>query len=249
MTRPESDIPAVWHPRLNIVGRGNVGTHLAKAFTDVADVTVVDPRTLTGLDSNADFTIICVSDNAVSEVSGKLDKVSGIMAHTSGSVPLSALPSSRRHANGVFYPLQTFSRDIALDYSKIPVFIEGGTVKCSAMLEKLARLMSENVRRADSDTRRRLHLASVIACNFTNHLYSLAEDILKREGIGFDALAPLITETARKAALGDPAANQTGPARRGDTTTINRHLDMLAENPGLREIYRLLSDSITNRYK
>lgn len=249
MTAPTSDATAVWRPRLNIVGRGNVGTHLAKAFADVAEVCAVDPHTLAGLDPESDFTLICVSDNAVAEVAGKLADTGGIVAHTSGSVPLSALPSSGRHANGVFYPLQTFSRDVELDYSEIPVFIEGVNEETAERLERLGRLMSANVRRAGSETRRKLHLASVVACNFTNHLYALADDILKSDGIGFDALSPLIKETARKAALGDPAANQTGPARRGDTTTINRHLDMLVGNPRLREIYRLLSDSITDRYK
>lgn len=249
MTRPESDISAVWRPRLNIIGRGNVGIHLAKAFADVADVSVIDPHTLARLNPAADYTLICVSDNAVPEVAAKLAETSGIVAHTSGSVPLSALPSSGCHANGVFYPLQTFSRDVVLDYSEIPVFIEGENEETAERLERLARLMSGNVRRARSDTRRRIHLASVVACNFTNHLYALADDILKSDGIGFDALSPLIKETARKAALGDPAANQTGPARRGDSSTINRHLDMLAGNPRLRKIYRLLSDSITDRYK
>ena len=249
MTAPTSEASTAWRPSLTLVGRGNVGTHLAKAFADVADVSAVDPRTLSGLDPQADFTLICVSDDAVAEVAGKLADTGGIVAHASGSVPLSALPSSDCHSNGVFYPLQTFSRDIELDYSEIPVFIEGENEETAERLERLARLMSANVRRAGSETRRKLHLASVIACNFTNHLYALAADILEENGIGFDALAPLIKETARKAALGDPAANQTGPARRGDTTTINRHLDMLAGNPRLWEIYRLLSDSITDRYK
>ena len=156
----------------------------------------------------------------------------------------------RTHKNcGVFYPLQTFTKGVALNYTEIPFFIEGSSEAVTARLKQLAGHISEKVYDAGSDKRRRLHLASVFACNFVNHLYARAWEILEDAGLPPEALTPLIEETAAKTRRTDPRHGQTGPAARGDFNVIEKHIAMLADRPESQTEYRLLSQGILNRRK
>ena len=94
-----------------------------------------------------------------------------------------------------------------------------------------------------SEQRRHLHLAAVFACNFTNHLYAIAAELLEKQHLPFDALRPLIRETAAKIESLTPIDAQTGPAIRYDRNIMQRHIDLLDDNDE-KEIYRLLSRHI-----
>ena len=89
-----------------------------------------------------------------------------------------------------------------------------------------------------------LHVAAVFANNFANHCFAIAEKILDEKDLPFELLHPLMEETLAKALQDSPARMQTGPAMRGDVVTVQRHLDLLAEHPEWREIYRTLSENI-----
>jgi predicted short-subunit dehydrogenase-like oxidoreductase (DUF2520 family) len=67
---------------------------------------------------------------------------------------------------------------------------------------------------------------------------------LEKNGLPFDAMLPLIDETARKVHGLHPKVAQTGPAVRGDENVMGKHLEMLEDEPEIKEIYRLISDSI-----
>lgn len=230
--------------KIAIIGRGNVATHLGKALHSHADVAIVNPHTLEGLPLEAEACLICVSDNAIADVAKALHATgfNGIVAHTSGSTPMEALGLFEHR--GVFYPLQTFSRDVEIDYTSIPFFIEGDSEPTAEALSGIAALVSPTVHRADSDARKQLHIASVMACNFTNHLYTLADSLLREKGYDISVLLPLIGETVGKLRKTTPAKAQTGPAARRDTRTINAHLEALADYGRLKEIYGLMTDSI-----
>lgn len=229
--------------KVDIIGSGNVATHLLKAFSSKTDVNAVNPRTLEGLRPDADFTIISVSDNAIREVAAVLPPIQGILAHTSGSTPIDAVKRENGRY-GVFYPLQTFTKGVELNYSEIPFFIEGSDKKTADSLRHLAGIVSERVDTADSAKRKAMHIASVFACNFTNHLWAIAEKILKENGMDFETVRPLLEETLKKTGRLSPFDAQTGPAVRKDSNIIDSHLEALKSNSRLAEIYRLLSDSI-----
>ena len=97
-----------------------------------------------------------------------------------------------------------------------------------------------------SDKRLKTHVAAVIVSNFTNHLYKLAEDYCKKEGIEFNQLIPLIEETAQRLKTISPSKTQTGPAVRHDDLTIKQHLALLEKYPPLKKIYQLMTESIQN---
>jgi len=235
--------------KVALLGRGNVSFHLAKAFrtTENVEVHVYDSREEPSkvVKNSADVFIIAVSDSAIKEVSEKLRGVDAIVAHTSGGVAINELPSD--YGRGVFYPLQTFTKEKDLDFSNIPICIEAENQKDASILSELARSISMNVQEVSSTQRKSLHLAAVFANNFTNHLYQIAHNICEENDLSFNLVKPLIFETADKIKTLDPFRAQTGPARRNDFATISGHLELL-KNADQKEIYSQLSISIQKTY-
>lgn len=228
--------------KIAITGSGNVGTHLAKALGGKADVSLVNPRTLAGMPHDCDLAIVAVKDDAVARVTDSLRGLAPVIAHTSGSVPMQ--PAGDGSRTGVIYPMQTFTKGVAMDYSNIPVFVEGCDSGTEELLTDVARMFSANVSHADSDGRKRLHLAAVFACNFTNCLAGISAEILSGSGIDFSVMLPLMDQAVAKLHTTSPGEAQTGPAARNDREVMHRQLAMLADKPQLAEIYRLLSDRI-----
>jgi predicted short-subunit dehydrogenase-like oxidoreductase (DUF2520 family) len=145
---------------------------------------------------------------------------------------------------GVIYPLQTFSKHRKVDFKQIPIFIEVKHEGDLGTLDYMAHRLTDKVYRVSSEGRKRLHLAAVFACNFTNHMYALAQELLDDYGLPFDVMLPLIDETTQKVHRLSPKQAQTGPAARGDKKVMDAHRKMLADKPQLECIYQLLSDSI-----
>ena len=238
--------------KIDIVGRGNVGSHLAKAFEGKHDVKVIDARTLEALRPDSELYLISVPDRAIREVALHIkeklpENAPCIVAHTSGTTGMDVLEGMGVN-HGVLYPLQTFSKDVPIeDYSHIPFLIEGDGEKTESTLTRIARSVSNTVLRMDSGKRRKLHVAAVFACNFTNHLWALADGYMEREGMDFTLLKPLIAETTRKMMeLRHPGEGQTGPAVRRDEETMRKHETMLEKDQAMLELYRKLSESIMN---
>jgi len=248
--------------RIVLLGSGNVATHLAKALIakdeDVFQVyskSLVNAQALANqigaqstdnlaeIDQLADLYIISVKDDAIEEVASSLKSVKGLVVHTSGTVDIQVLTSHVQQA-GVFYPLQTFSKVKDVSFDHLPLCIEAVNDDLLVKLKHLALKLSSQVYEIDGEKRKVLHLAAVFACNFANHLYAIANEILAKNKLDFNIIRPLIAETADKVMTNFPAQVQTGPAVRNDKTTMNKHLAMLTDKPELQNIYQLLSDSI-----
>lgn len=245
-----------------LIGTGNVARQLFRALqgsgkSHVVQVAGRNPAALgyfsrdtataglNGIDPGADIYIIAVSDDAIAAVSELVTDPEKLVVHTSGSVDIKALSGSYR--KGVCYPLQTFSKDREVNFREIPVCIEAEDKKDLAVLQELAEAISGMVLEVSSEKRRSLHLAAVFANNFTNHLYHISHELLRKEMLPFTLLLPLIKETAAKVNQMLPYDAQTGPARRDDRAVIRKHLQLL-ENQHQREIYALLSNTITDTY-
>lgn len=235
-------------PRVAVVGRGNIGFHLGRALEPMAEVCLIDSRSLEGIDGMFDVILIAVSDKAIADVAARIPRSTSIVAHTSGSTDMAVLAAYHERF-GVFYPLQTFSKEATLDYSEIPVFIEGNSETVTNSLKELAGKFSDKIYDADSDARRSLHLASVFACNFTNHMYGIACRLLQENGLPQEALNPLIAQTVAKIRKMTPDEAQTGPASRNDTRIVERHIEMLEKKPLYKKIYADVSESIMKSNK
>ena len=145
---------------------------------------------------------------------------------------------------GVFYPMQTFSRQKRVSFEEIPCFIEGSGEEETDAIEALASQLSHRVYRLSSEARKYLHLSAVFACNFVNHCYAISAELLEKHGIPFDVMLPLIDETAAKVHQMLPKDAQTGPAVRYDENVIRAQSQLLKNNPLVKDIYDRMSMNI-----
>ena len=164
-----------------------------------------------------------------------------LIVHTSGSVGIHDLDKKNRR--GVFYPLQTFSKDVDVDFSEVPICLEIEHKQDLNILKKLATAIGCKSHRVNSDQRSALHLAAVFVNNFTNQLYRIGHEITESRSVDFNILKPLIKETAHKIDNLSPYLAQTGPAKRDDKKTIKKHLKALDKDIH-KDIYELMTKSI-----
>jgi predicted short-subunit dehydrogenase-like oxidoreductase (DUF2520 family) len=198
------------------------------------------------INKNADVYIIAVNDDAIDNVTTDLLLPGKVVAHTAAAVSREVLKSVSAHY-GVFYPLQSLRKEM-LSLPEMPVFFDGNDEQSKRVLGSLALSISpENAGEAGNDARGKLHVAAVVVSNFTNHLYKLAEDYCRKEGLDFKQLLPLIEETALRLKTISPAEAQTGPAVRHDKETIKKHLGLLDNHPQLKNIYLLFTESIQQK--
>ena len=242
-----------------MIGAGNLATHLCRALINAGhEIIQIYSRTLESAstlaneinvpyttDSKAiissDLAIIAVNDDSIQDIE---KHITFPKVHTSGTKPLSNLNGENI---GVLHPLQTFNKNLDINFKSIPVCIESSNSNLLQTLKNLAQSISDKVLELNSEQRKNLHLAAVISCNFSNMLYRLSEEVCQKEGIPFDILHPLILETAQKIKHTTPSNAQTGPAKRGDFETIEKHLMLLQNDEEKKEIYQLLTASIKKR--
>ena len=171
-----------------------------------------------------------------------------LIVHTAGSYGLDIFPEQIRK-KGIFYPLQTFSKNRNISFIGLPVLLDSSDDKTSAILIKLAESLTAKVHFVDAEHRRMLHVAAVFVSNFSNHMFTVGKEIAARAGFSFEILEPLIRETVLKAIESGPENSQTGPAIRNDENTIEKHLELLSFSPGLQKIYTDMTQSIIDFYK
>ena len=246
--------------RVVIIGSGNVATSLAHGLAAHCHVAQIYSRRLEharaladavgcpnvtsdlqALVADADAYIIAVSDDAIADVIAATPDNGALWVHTSGSKPI-GLFEGHRARYGVMWPMQSFSKQVVTPLDEVHFFVEGNDSTTQNDVMALGGLLSNHVIPADSEQRRWLHVASVFSCNFANHLWALADELLTNQGLPFEALKPLIRTTVEKLDRLSPAESQTGPAVRHDTQVIANHLAMLDGDK--RDIYRLMTESI-----
>ncbi|SFF38859.1 Rossmann-like and DUF2520 domain-containing protein [Thermoflexibacter ruber] len=256
--------------RIAIIGAGNVAWHLASnlekeghQITEVYSRNLANAKALArtlwnakptnSLDfshSQASIFLVCVSDNALQEVIEQIalpEEV--IIAHTSGTHSLEILERANAYI-GVFYPLQTFTKDKEVNFKNVPICLEANEAEVLEVLIELAESISSQVYEISTPQRQVLHLSAVFACNFTNFLFTISKEILERNEMPFDLLQNLIQETVQKAFVLSPENAQTGPAKRGDTSIVEKHLTLLESYPvEWKVLYELFTQQIRAYYQ
>ena len=222
-----------------IVGSGNVGHHLQKALEGIATVHSVG-RDLT-VPEACEIVMVCVPDDSVARVCEQLPE-NKLVVHTAGAVPMQG-----NNRSGVFYPLYSFSKDAEVNWSQIPILLEANSAEDLSLLKELATQLTEKVFEVSSAGRNQLHVSAVLVNNFTNHLYTLAFDHAKQHNVPVETLFAIMRQGPEKAIQLGPINAQTGPAIRGDQSTIEAHLSKIQDEE-LKTLYQLLSDSIHNKH-
>lgn len=233
--------------RVSFIGKGNVGTRMAKRLQEVGcEIVQVCSRTETPVSelnpSACDLVVVAVSDDAIKPLLDSVETVgTALWVHTSGSIGLDAFNPAKFPRCGVLYPLQTLLKNREVDWAQVPMLVEG-----DPQVEQIARMMSPSVATLDSESRRRLHAAAVICNNMTTYLWSLSQRIMTDAGLDFAMLEPLLRMTLERSTALSPENALTGPARRGDIQTIAKHIAALP--PDIAETYRFLSIQMLNRF-
>lgn len=250
---------------ISIVGAGNVALHLAEVLHDAGlridrivarhmdsaarlayRVGAQPSADLTDIDKNTGLVIIATTDASVKDVAAALPRIDGVVAHTSGSVPLDVLAEYHERA-AVIYPLQTFSKDSYVNLSRVPFFTEATDIYSLDVADTVAGSFGGRVRHADSEIRAKLHIAGVFACNFPVYMFEMARRALAGVGLPLDIVRPLVDVTVDKAFGIGPMKAMTGPARRGDIATMEKQMSQLAD-PVEKAIYDLVSQAIYKEF-
>ena len=205
--------------------------------------------------ASAGLVIIAVSDDAIESVVREMAaeyRTAGnrpAVVHTSGATDLSALrPLEETGCKcGVMYPLMTLNRNKNVDFKDVPLLLESTSEELRSLLDSIASDLRSEHYFYSSEERLKMHVAAVFTTNFVNYLLGLAFPIVQHD---HPLLIPSTIEAVRNAFLHTPASTLTGPARRGDMATIQKHLDLL-EKMGMTEqaeMYRLFTDKILKKY-
>jgi predicted short-subunit dehydrogenase-like oxidoreductase (DUF2520 family) len=243
--------------RVAVVGAGRTGTAVAvllqrgghrvvavsgrgptrdRAAAYLPDVPVLDPVAAA---REGELVVIGVPDDEIEPIVQAIAAEGGFhtgqyVAHLSGATPLAALDAAR--AAGAsrlsIHPLQTFP-DVASAIERIP----GSTVAITAddedavfVGERIAEDLMGDPFRLDDDRRALYHAAAVFASNYLVAAAAAAEQLLAAAGVPDPARAmrPLLQATLANLARVGPGDALTGPAVRGDVSTIRRNLEALA---------------------
>lgn len=247
-----------------IIGAGNVATvlgrlikgaghdivqvvsrHMESAALLAAELQCSAATSFANMNKDADIYIAAMSDASLNEIKENLSLGEQLIIHTAGSVPKEVLKGVSSNY-GVMYPLQSLSKENYGSDVKLPLLIDASNEQALSQLEQLALSISPMVSTATDEQRLKLHVAAVVTNNFTNHLYSLAYDFCEKEKVDFGMLLPLIEATALRLRKQAPNTMQTGPAKRKDIITLDKHLRILNAYPQLRSVYLKMTDSIMN---
>jgi len=248
--------------KIILLGAGNVGHHLSKAFDKSTEIDLVqwysrdnskvsyndiDTEIINDLSKikSADIYVISISDSYVGEISEKLNVSEKLVVHTSGSLDLSIIDKKNRR--GVFYPLQTLSKNKEIELAKVPICIESENNKDLVLLETISKYIGCKTYKIDYNERKILHLAAIFSNNFVNHMFTIAKEILDDKNLDFNILKPLINETVDKIHKLDPENAQTGPAIRNNNEILLNHINTLKKDDH-KKLYELMTKLIKDKY-
>ena len=255
--------------KLGFIGAGTVGTALSLKLSDAGyPIVAVSSRSQTSarklaqavdgclpvggnqeVADAAELVFITTPDDAIALVASQIQWHKGrSVVHCSGADSTDILQPARKAGAwvGVFHPLQTFA-----DVTQAIENISGSTFALEAEepLLKTLKDMAEAVKghwiELKASDKVLYHASAVIACNYLVTLVKSAADLWQTFGIprhqAIRALLPLIRGTIHNIeTVGIPKC-LTGPIARGDTGTIEKHLNALRKTaPGLLSIYREL---------
>lgn len=202
---------------------------------------------ITDIQDDADACILAITDHAIVEVAANFSFEHTTLIHTAGSLSRMILEPYAQHA-GVMWPIYSLIKNKLPLHREVPIVVKGSTEHAEELLKQLAASITEIHYTISWEQRQWLHLCAVLCNNFTNHMMAVSEQICNKQQIPFSLLYPIVSQTGERISQASPLKLQTGPARRGDEITIEKHLNLLQQNPDWQELYKSISTSIEKMY-
>lgn len=228
--------------------KGVYGRNAEKAAQLANAINAATVSSYADIEDNADCCILAVSDHAIENVAANFSFQNTTLIHTAGSISRMVLEPYAQHA-GVLWPIYSIVKDKLPTHREIPTAIKGTTEHSEHILNKVVTAITDIYYTVSWEQRQWLHLCAVLCNNFTNHLMAVSEQICNKQQIPFSLLYPIVSQTADRIKQSSPMKLQTGPAKRGDTTTIDKHLALLQEHPNWLALYESITTSIDNLYR
>ncbi|MBN2667832.1 MAG: DUF2520 domain-containing protein [Bacteroidales bacterium] len=239
--------------KINIVGTGNVASHIALALNNcgfainsivgrnrqkvesLAQKIGAKPLSKASSDTENEIFIVSVSDSAIPEVISSISSNNTVL-HTSGSVSIEVLSRFKNH--GVFYPLYSFVADQNVRWSEVPFLFEWNNSISESVLISIAHQCDFNFHEVDSLARSRYHLSAVFSHNFVNFIIAASQEYIYQNSLDFKILVPILKQLIDNANTHqDLHQLQTGPALRGNIDILEKHLSMLDDFPIYQDVY------------
>ena len=191
--------------------------------------------------------LLAVADSALPELAQKARQSfpNAFLVHLSGATPLDVLPGPRR---GVAWPMASLIRGTQLNRSKTQTFWETERSEDASLLLRIAQSFGKHVHAMSSPGRIALHTSAALTNNFMTHLMEKARALCAVHQVPFSLLTPLLEQTL-VAQIQHSAGNwQTGPAKRRDSATLQRHREAIGHDAALLKAYDALTESIQATY-
>lgn len=202
----------------------------------------------------AEVVLLAVRDAAVAEVAQMLIGTGlvgkrHVLLHCAGAASAHELLggiADKVGGIGTLHPLQAIADGrAAMRALKGTVFgVEGNDVG-RAGATKLVHAIGGVVMGLESSQMAAYHCAAALASNYVVAAIDAAAQVLAGAGVSptqaAQALVPLAEGALKNVSAKGTTSGLTGPVRRGDAPTIQRHLDALAGKPEVAQLYRALA--------
>ncbi len=237
-------------PVLGLWARRAAPARTAGSIAGVAAFSSAPPDVLL----EAEVVILAVRDGVIGEVAemlvgtGLVNK-RHVLLHCAGAASAEELLgklAGKVGGIGTLHPLSAIADPkLAMRALKGTVFGVEGDAHGRATAAKLVTAIGGIVLELDSSQMAAYHTAAALASNYVVATIDAAAQVLASAGVAPDAaaraLVPLAEGALRNVAARGTTAGLTGPVRRGDAPTIQRHMDALRSMPDVAEIYRALA--------
>jgi predicted short-subunit dehydrogenase-like oxidoreductase (DUF2520 family) len=252
---------------IGLIGPGRAGVGLALALAEAGysvrlhgrnkktvpaaiTLTVGDGRKPPPWIGDVGVVVLTVRDDAITPLATSLAqaraiKESQVVLHLSGVQGQEALGPlvSSRAALGSWHPLQTI-----VEPALTPARLRGAWAAVEGMPraveagERIAKDLGMRPFRIATKSKAIYHAGAVFASNYLVVVEAVAQRLLRHAGLSdadaWAALRPLVEGTFENLSRHEPREALTGPIMRGDTATIQRHLESLASDDA--KLYRTL---------
>ncbi|MFC5051911.1 Rossmann-like and DUF2520 domain-containing protein [Rubritalea spongiae] len=201
----------------------------------------------------ADVWLIASNDASIATISSKLSKFKHLRAqdivfHCSGSLSSSALITCKEKGVDIasIHPVMSFTGTTlsAEDFINVHCSCEGDTAALHLLTQKFSAIGGKCFQ-ISSESKNIYHTATVMCCNYLTALTEASIQLYQQAGIERDQslalMHPIMTATLANIFQHGTTKALTGPIARGDTETVQNHLNALTDDK-LQSIYRSLGE-------
>jgi predicted short-subunit dehydrogenase-like oxidoreductase (DUF2520 family) len=259
--------------KISFIGAGNVAWNLAPALENagnsVQEVFSRNPAKAKDLvsylynaqvqehldfsESSATVFFVCIPEATYAQVLPELllPKYATLVL-VSTSFPLveaaTLYDPNRESTNqiGVFYPLQFFKKEKKVNLTKMPICLESHSEETQGILIQLAKDITDLMYTVNSEERKKIHLASLMAGLFTRQLLDQAKELLHDIELDANLIQPLVNNQIQAYFAGQKTDKDSEQAQLPNTRQTFDHLDMIKTDE-MQEVYKNLIKSIKRK--